>query len=76
MAVLALRHVPTGGEVHLAILEMEPGVRELIEAADVVVVQVGQHHGRRGRGIDADQRQAFGRGSQQAPVAVTRRRAC
>ena len=76
VAVLALEHVAAGREVHLPILQVEPRVGELIEAADVVVVQVGEHHCRRGRGIDTDQREAFGCSSQQAPIAATRRRVC
>ena len=47
MAVLALGHVATGGERHLAVLQMESGVGELVEAADMVVVQMREHDGGR-----------------------------
>ena len=39
-----VRHVPAGGVAHLQILEVQRRVREKVEVADVVVVQMGDHH--------------------------------
>ena len=37
-------HVPAGGVRHLTVLDMEAGPGELLEPADVVVVEVGEDH--------------------------------
>ncbi len=47
-------HVATGGERHLAILDVEAGSREVAEATGVVVVQMGEDHVGHRRGVDAD----------------------
>jgi MFS family permease len=60
-------HPPPGGIGHLGVLEVEPGPGELGEAADVVVVEVGQDDVVDGGGIDPDRGQPLGHRSHQCP---------
>ena len=59
-----------GGELHLQFLEVVAGARELVEAADMVVVHMGDDDVLDRRRVDADHRQPLGGGAQQgAPAA-------
>ena len=70
VAVRRLGHVAPGGERHLAVLHVEAGAREVVDAAGVVVVEVGEDHVGHGVGVDADGGQRLGRGAQEAPAAA------
>ncbi len=65
-----LGHVAPGREGHLGVLQVEARLREGGEAADMVVVQVGDDHVRRRAGVDADRREAVGDRPQQLAVAL------
>ena len=43
-AHLAVADLAAGGERHLGVLDVEPGVRESAQRAGMIVVQVGQDH--------------------------------
>ena len=60
-------HVRSGGEAHLALLQMIACRRELLEAADMVVVQMGDDHVGRARRFDPDHRQRFVSRAQKRP---------
>ena len=65
-----IAHVLAGGVGHLALLQVEARVRELVEVADVIVVHVGEDHVAHGAGIDAEQGQALGRAAQESALAL------
>jgi hypothetical protein len=65
-----IAHVLAGGVGHLALLQVEARVRELVEVADMVVVHVGQDHVAHRPGIDAQQRQALDRAAQERALAL------
>ena len=65
-------HVATGRERHLALLDVEPCVREVVEAARVVVVEVREDDVGDGRGIDIDGSESLGRGAQELAPACRR----
>ena len=78
-----VRHVPPGAVRHLVVLEMEPGVREGVEAARVVVVHVGDDDLLHPSRLHAHEGQAFRRllkdpplpraaSSRVKPVSMTR----
>ena len=72
VAHVVVAHVPAGGKTHLRILQMEVGLGEIIKAADVVVVHVGQHHVAHLGRIDAEQRQALAGADQPFALALDR----
>ena len=61
--------MPTGGERHLAILQMKARIRKLIEPADMVVVKVREDHTRCGGCVHANERESFRCASQQSALA-------
>ena len=60
-----LQHVAASGEDHLAVLDVEIGLGELVEVADVVVVEVGDDHVPDGGRVDADGLQTVRRAAQE-----------
>ena len=63
-------HVAAGRVVDLRLLQMELRLRETIESADVVVVQVGQDHVLHGVAVDADELQRIDRIAQERALAL------
>ena len=63
-------HVLARGIAHLALLEVERGVREHAEVAAMIVVHVRQHHMLRLRGIDTDDLQRLRRCPQVLALAL------
>src|SRR5690349_8286927 len=63
-------HVPPGGVAELALLDMERGGREKLEVADVIVVQVGNHHVAYASRVDAEEAQGLGRTAQVVAAAL------
>jgi 4-carboxymuconolactone decarboxylase len=70
VALFGSGHVPASGERHLTILQVKPSVRKLIEATDVVVVQMGENHLWRASRIDADKCETLGRASHERTFAA------
>ena len=71
--VRGLRHVPTGGEAHLVVLQVVGGGREELEVADVVVVQVRDDHVLHRLRFGPQEPQAFGRAADVVAAALQRR---
>ena len=64
-----MAHLAPGGERHLAVLQVEAGVREQPEVADMVVVQVRDDDVPHARRLDAEDRQGLDRRSEEAAAA-------
>jgi len=67
---VVVAHVAAGGELHLGVLQVEARLRELVEGADVVVVQVRDDHVAHLGGVDVEQAQGFPGLAQQHPLAL------
>jgi hypothetical protein len=61
-----------GGEGHLALLEMKARVGQLVEIADVIVVQMGNDDVGDRVGFDADQFETLDRAAQELALAPCR----
>ncbi len=71
-AEAVVAHVAAGRVRHLELLHVQQGRREKIEVADVVVVQVRDHHVLHLRRVHAEQPQPLGRAAQVVPRALER----
>ena len=67
-----MAHAAPGAEMHLAVLDVEGGVREQVEIADMVVVHVRHDHVVDLRRVDAEQLQAVAGRAQIFALALPR----
>ena len=73
-AHIAMAHAAAGAERHLAVLQVESGVREQVVVAGVVVMHVADHDVLDRVGIDADREEALARRPQEVAAALLRHR--
>ena len=69
VALCRLGHVTTRRERHLAVLHVEPGVREVVEPAGVVVVEVGEDDVADRLGVDVHRGEGLGSGAKEPTLA-------